>query len=456
MLAIRLFAIGLLALGLTAAPAAQAANQLYQGSWVAESFGNDQVAGTLESEFFSVFGMPQGILCNPGFPLCNFASTPVTAVPGGNFSARGLGGCTPYTKWKASRPVKGATACTVTAMGGCQPFSQTPRYRNKAFFSAGGAPLVTSCTANTTAGGNLATVFLSTHDPLRGKAMKGVGVTGTGIAATTAPGAGKKITLAPAIATASVPCTAGNVGSCGGLHRTTLGSFNAIGGIYLYSYTYATLRNQGASFFAGGGPGAFTVPYKQGNNTVARAIVNPGEAPGDPVAGGNKFGGVMRMLGKISTKVCYFRNGGCSLGGMDWRYDAIGAPAYTSMGVVTAGYTAMYSGMYYHTALMQASTIMAIGSRFPWTTGEVTLTATGRGPHKTIERRHGYDNRTAGGKGAVQLVSPVMTRWLQPAANFETGGVGILRLEFVPEPTKWMLLVAGLSTLAVAYRARRR
>ena len=54
MLAIRLFAIGLLALGLTAAPAAQAANQLYQGSWVAESFGNDQVAGTLESEFLSL------------------------------------------------------------------------------------------------------------------------------------------------------------------------------------------------------------------------------------------------------------------------------------------------------------------------------------------------------------------------------------------------------------------
>ena len=123
---------------------------------------------------------------------------------------------------------------------------------------------------------------------------------------------------------------------------------------------------------------------------------------------------------------------------------------------MTGGYIAQYSGMYYHTALMQASTVMAVGSRFPWNTGEVTVTATGRGPHKTIERREGYDKRTAGGKGAVQLVTPVITRWLQPASNFETGGVGILRLEFVPEPGKWMLLVAGLSTLAVAYRARRR
>ncbi len=54
---------------------------------------------------------------------------------------------------------------------------------------------------------------------------------------------------------------------------------------------------------------------------------------------------------------------------------------------------------------------------------------------------HGYDNRNTtmmGGvtnaKGIVQLVSPTLTRWLQPCCKFETGGVGILRIKFIPEP----------------------
>jgi hypothetical protein len=104
---------------------------------------------------------------------------------------------------------------------------------------------------------------------------------------------------------------------------------------------------------------------------------------------------------------------------------------------------------------MQTSEISGIGSRFPWTTGSVTVTATGRGPNNTIERRHGFDNRVSG-IGSVQLVTPIITKWLQPATNFETGGIGILKLEFVPEPGKWMLLMAGLSLLSVFYRFRGR
>ena len=52
-LGFRTLSIGLLALGLSASPAG-AANQLYQGSWVAESFGNDIVGvGIEESAYFS-------------------------------------------------------------------------------------------------------------------------------------------------------------------------------------------------------------------------------------------------------------------------------------------------------------------------------------------------------------------------------------------------------------------
>ena len=173
-------------------------------------------------------------------------------------------------------------------------------------------------------------------------------------------------------------------------------------------------------------------------------------------AGAARFGGVMRMLGALTTKVCYFRIGGCSLGGADWRYDAIGASAYfdnttgsyglpTANAVISQGYLATYKAYYYHTALMQQSTVQVEGARFPWTTGSVTLKATGRGPHKTVHYARGFDNRNTTTTttpttttipnthmvGTIQLVTPVLTRWLLPCCQFETGGIGILRIKFV-------------------------
>ena len=71
----------------------------------------------------------------------------------------------------------------------------------------------------------------------------------------------------------------------------------------------------------------------------------------------------------------------------------------------------------------------------------------------------GYDNRnttTPAGTGTVQLVTPVLTRWYQPAANYETAGIGILRIKFVPEPQTWAMLVAGISLLGVVYGMRGR
>ena len=439
MLAIRLLSLGLLVLGLAAAPAAEAANQLYQGSWVAQSFGNDITTGgtAAESAVWSVFGMPQGVLCNPGQPRCPYTSTPVTTA-GGVFGALGPA-CTPVANLGGGvRPAKGATATS-----GGNPLPNTPRYRNPAFFTTAGAPNITSCSATTTVSGGVASFPLTTNDPLMGPVMKGAPVSGLGIASMSPVAKAGAISFPAAPATPAIPCTAGKTaGNCGGMHRTTFGEFNNIFP-YVYSYTYATLRNDAGFFASQNGPGSFSVPYKK----AAKSIVK---------AGPNKFGGTMKLLGQLTTKVCYYRNGGCSLGGMNWRYQDIGTDAFTAGGVVTAAYTVMYSGMYYHTALMQMSTVMLIGSRFPWTTGTATVTAVGRGPHNTVAVRAGYDNRTSGGKGTIQLVSPVISKWLQPAANFETGGIAVLRLEFVPEPGRWMLLLAGLSTLAVAYRARGR
>jgi hypothetical protein len=48
-----------------------------------------------------------------------------------------------------------------------------------------------------------------------------------------------------------------------------------------------------------------------------------------------------------------------------------------------------------------------------------------------------------------------MTRWFG-YTDYETGGIGILRIKFVPEPQTWVMLVAGVSLFAVGYRLRGR
>jgi hypothetical protein len=402
----RLFAIGLLCVGITSATVVQAGNQLFEGSWSVKSFGNERTNGTRESAVYSAYGIPQGIQCNPNQPRCPFDSTPTDGA--GRFAP--LGGsqlyaryCAPWANWQGKgtfeRPAKDETAYSTGMAGGMIP----PLYRNPAFFSPGGQPNTTYCTAASTGatpGG-------------KGLVQAGRPITGTWAAVTTGTGkSGFSIAAAPETGTEGVRATG------------VVGEFNAIYP-YVYNYTYATLRNDAGIFGPGSGPGNFNIVHQIGSHTVASIKVKQGAA---------KFGGTMKMLGGLTTKVCYYRNGGCSLGGANWRYEAIGAPAYTSGGVVTGGYIATSQHRYYHTALRQTSTISVVGSRFPWTTGSATLTATGRGPHKTVHYTQGFDNResnTSIGMGMIQLVSPVLTRWLQPAVNFETGGVAIIRIEFI-------------------------
>jgi hypothetical protein len=415
---------------LAVAATSQAANQQYEGSLVIESFGFDGALGVP----FSVFGMPQGVQCNPAQPRCSFSSTPVSTTMMGAKVFAPLGNvCVPITYFGvATRPAKGGTPAT--------PPAANVHYRFPGFFTPGGAPNATSCSATTTVGMGTTTMFLTTNSTKRGPVMKGAPLTGEQIVTLSGTGpAGFLLKAAPTLP-AKTPGPTGF-----GLRRTTSGEFNNIFP-YVYSYTYATLRNDAGYFFAGSGLGAFNKKYVQGGNTLAKVTVK---------AGGNQFGGVMRLLGQLTTKVCYFRNGGCSLGGNNWRYDAVGASAYKVGGNVTKGYPALYTAMYYHTVLMQASTVMVRGYRFPWTTGSVTVSGLDT-PHITIEKRKGYDNRTPAGKGTIQLVTPVLTRWTQPCCDQFTGGVGVLRLRFVPEPGKWMLLLAGLSLLGVLYRRRAR
>ena len=444
----RLLLVGLLSVGITAATTAQAGSQLFTMEWTVKAFGNELTGGTGESAVYSAFGIPQGIQCNANQPRCPFESTPTDGA--GGFAP--LGGnleyglyCAPWYNWDG----RGTTARRTKdyfyfcdSLPSCRFEVTPPLYRNPLFFTPSGQPGTTFCSVTSTNGAG-------------GKGLVQVGhpVTGLwgGFSTGAAPGKGGfNFAAAPANPARGVRTT-GLVGEFPALYP------------YLYSYTYATLKNDKGNFAPGYGPGSFNIKYYDGTNPVASINVKQGAA---------KFGGTMRMLGAYTTKVCYFRVGGCSIGRMSWRYDAVGATAafYTTptpgVYVITKGYQALFTTVYYNTALMQQSTINVVGSRFPWTTGSVTLRATGRGPHKTVHYAHGYDNRTttvtSGGitnvNGTIQLVTPVLTKWLVSAAGFdyETGGIGILRIKFVPEPQTWAILVAGVSLLGAATRMRAR
>lgn len=453
MLAIRSFVVvAVLSLGLAAAPGARAGVQQYDGDWIVQGFGNDNTAGEggqTESDQWEMLGVPLGHLCNAVAPFCTFSRTgatvstptslasPLTAKQRDPLAAF----CVPNTAFgqPPTRPAKGATPKTTG--GAARPIP--PVYRNPAHFTSGGAGKTTACSdASTVLGGKATTFKLTTNDPRRGVGMKGAPVSGYGYLTSTSGSDPRAFSFAAAPSTGT-----------GGMRRTVTGSFSNFAP-YLYSYTYAALRNGPGYFSKGGGffstgvttTSTLSFPYKKGGGTVGKAVIKKGA---------NTFGGVMRLLGKMTNKVCYFRNGGCSLGQHNWRYDAIGTSGAKAGGVLTAPYKVTYTANYYHTQLMQVSAVMAVGSRFPWTTGTVTVTATGRGPNNTIEQRKGFDTRVSG-VGRVQLVSPVITKWLQPSVNFETSGIALLRLRFVPEPETWMLLVAGLSTLGVLYRVRGR
>jgi len=448
----RLVMIGLLSVGITVATTAQAAVQLFTAQWYTESFGNECIGSltpngapgphctitTGEFAAYSNWAMPQGILCNATQPRCAFQSTPTDGA--GVFHPLGGKGnptmptsinCTPLSQYGAGitvRPAKGQTATPRVP----------PLYRNPFFFTTGGAPKLTSCPATSTG------VFTTTQTRFgadKGKVQKGMPVAGTWNAATTG-GGGFSIAPAPPV----------------GQHQGGVRATGIVGEFtntypYIYSYTYATLRNDNGVFGPGQGPGGFVFNYPPGAKTYFAGITQK--------QGAAKFGGTMKMLGALTTKVCYWLQaggGGCSLGGANWLYDAVGAPASTSLGVVTMGMTYTTTQIYYNTANGQTSLLTVVASRFPWTTGSVTLTAIGRGPHKTVHYAQGYDNRytTSGiGKGTIQMVTPILTRWLG-FTDFETGGIGVLRIKFVPEPQTWAILIAGISLLGVGYRMRGR
>jgi hypothetical protein len=162
------------------------------------------------------------------------------------------------------------------------------------------------------------------------------------------------------------------------------------------------------------------------------------------VAGPNQFGGLMGLLGRFGT-----RNAGSTPGGAwygvfpNWGLGVVGGD-YASMGTAAGTWTFLSPTSTF------TSTAMVTG--FPWTTGRASVSAAGGSSFPTKLVRSGYDNRTPGGAGTIQMVTPHLTHW-ETGAHW--GDIAVLRLQFAPEPESWLLLAAGVGALAVLGGVRR-
>ena len=431
--------LGLMSVGITAARTAQAGFQLFTAEWYVNTHGNECggmgttgphcTKSTGSFYYYLGIALPQGIQCNSNHPQCAYSSTPTNGT--GVFSRLGGGPswstglyCAPYTIFNSGpRPAKGQTPTSgppPTGNGRAIP----PLYRNPNFFTPMGQPNTTFCNSIST---GFTTQMKTRFGKNKGKVMQGNPIEGIWGAVTTSttPLGGFSFVAAPADNNKAGIRTTGQKGQLPQWYP------------YPYHYTYATLRNDQGFFGPGQGPGSFNIVYPP-QTTMAPAPV----ATINVKQGAAKFGGTMQMLGDFTMKICQNIFGGCSLGTNRWRYDAIGAAtpmrtAYPS-GVITGGAIFTYYAYYYHSALMFGSTVTLSGSRFPWTTGSVTVAATGRGPWDTVHYAHGYDNRNTTtmnpGTGTIQLVSPVLTRWLG-TKDFETGGIAILKIQFIAAAT---------------------
>ena len=252
----RLLLVGLMSVGISTASTAQAGSQLFTAEWYTKSFGNELVNGAGASAVYSAFGIPQGIQCNPNQPRCPFVSTPTDGAS--NFDP--LGGnqqyalfCTPYTVFGSVRPTKETFHGTAASPSF---FPLPPFYRNPGFFTSAGQPRATACTAT------------STGATPGGKGLVQAGHPITGMWTATTTGTPKGAFGFPA-----APATGGS-----GIRTTGLiGEFNRFYP-YIYSYTYATLRNDVGVFGPGLGPGSFNIKYYDGTNPVATIQVKQGAA----------------------------------------------------------------------------------------------------------------------------------------------------------------------------------
>ena len=244
---------------------------------------------------------------------------------------------------------------------------------------------------------------------------------------------------------------------------------------YVYWVTHAALGTGAGTLSPGGGPGWTYISWG-GTGRVA------GFAGVYPQPGGPQFGGTMRLLGQVrSTGFLYspidggmfgasldggFEHAGASARGYDCWVAAGASPtpdACPSVATNQWTWTDGYRNRAYNTTGMPLTgTTMVYVDALPWTTGLAVVSGV-RGAYPTIIVRSGYDNRTSMGSGTIQLVSPHLVNWIGLDCPFSdciprsetTASIAILRLQFIPEPSSWFVLIGGIGLLGVFFWRRR-
>ncbi len=236
---------------------------------------------------------------------------------------------------------------------------------------------------------------------------------------------------------------------------------------YIQSFTYATFVNAAGSFFANGGAVAAGHPNYIGGTGTTRYNNRTGMVANDKGtwqvrAGKNAFGGAMGLLGKYGATGKYTDpdvTGVVFSGVSSWAMvPPLGRLFQNTVHHYGGGGTTYWYNPYDKTAKWYTpkgySIINAIGVGTLWTTGQVGGFAK-TGAYHTSLWRTGYDNRTAGGKGTIQLVTPTLTHWLSPGWNTHSAQTGMLKIR-VPEPGAVLLLAAGGGVLGLLYWVSRR
>jgi hypothetical protein len=235
----------------------------------------------------------------------------------------------------------------------------------------------------------------------------------------------------------------------------------------LQSITYATFVNAAGSFFANGGAVAVGYTGNIGGSGAGRYNNRTGMAANDKGtwrirAGANAFGGALGLLGKYGATGRYTDEhlpGSIFTGASSWAMvPPLGRRFKNTVHHLGTMGTTYWWNPYSKTDKWYyaggTSTIDAIGTGTLWTTGQVgNFNKTGA--YATSLWRTGYDNRTAGGKGVIQLVTPTLTHWLRRAWNTHSAQTGLLRIQ-VPEPGAVLLLAVGAAVLVVLRRVSRR
>jgi hypothetical protein len=225
-------------------------------------------------------------------------------------------------------------------------------------------------------------------------------------------------------------------------------------GPYAFDVQYTNFSNEQGTFGKNMGNGNFT--WSENEDTamaIDRGSVKITEGP-------NQFGGTMQLLGSFFSNEGFYYKAHLSVAKYSWLFQ------YNGAGQVTCplGGTEFGSGPCPGTTVtpnpivttMNGSEIdsRVYGFMFSWTTGTVSVTAL-HGPFPTVLARHGFDNRDARGAGEIQMVTPMLTRWVWTFGNYDTASIGHVKLDFAPEPQEWLMLAAGVSMLGLLYRSNR-